>query len=151
MEDISQIEKTKDVIKGFKVSRESIYYTSLFGVAFIVSIVLAFIGKAQHNKGLVVYASVLIPLFLIAASVSARFISLSKNTIYVQDGVLVIKTFFATRHFEIDQIKKLTSATSGTDGITSINVTYHEKTVRYKFKNLTKDEAMQIKRAVSKR
>lgn len=149
MKDISQIEKSKNVIKGFKASRESIYYTCLFGVAFAVSVALAFIGKAQQNKALVVYACILIPLFLISTCVAVRFVFLTKNTVYTKDGVLVIKTFFTTRRFKISDIEKLTSTTSGADGITTMNVTYRSKTVRYKFKKFTKDEAQQIRRAAS--
>ena len=75
-------ENTKDVIRGSRLSRESIYYTALFGVAFIVSIALLLIAIKQSNTGLIIYSSILIPVFLISSIIAARFIALNKNKIY---------------------------------------------------------------------
>ena len=139
---------SKEVILGFRVSRESIYYTSLFGVAFIISLVLLCIAVSRHNKALTIYAAILVPLFIVTASIAARFTCLSKNKIHVKDGFLVIKTFFVTRRFKIAEIKKITSAQSGSDSATSLKITYRDKTFKYTFKNFTKEQASQLKRAV---
>lgn len=141
--------ENKDVIIGFKANRESIYYTSLFSVAFAASILLLIFGKTQNNKGLVTYASVLIPVFLISALIAARFTCVGKNKVYLTKNTLVIKTFFITRKFKTSEIKKLTSAKYG-DGCTSLNIKYHQKTYKYNFKNITKDDVSKIKHAIPK-
>ena len=141
--------ENKDVIIGFKANRESIYYTSLFSVAFAASILLLIFGKTQNNKGLVTYASVLIPVFLISALIAARFTCVGKNKVYLTKNTLVIKTFFITRKFKTSEIKKLTSAQYG-DGCTSLNIKYHQKTYKYNFKNITKDDVSKIKHAIPK-
>ena len=140
-------ENTKDVILGFRVSRESIYYTALFSVAFVISLVLLFIAIKQGNSGLTIYASVLVPVFLTSAVIAARFTSLSKNKIYVDNGILVIKTFFATNKFKTSSIQKLTSAQHDKN-VTSIKITYKNQIHKYNFKNFTKEEASHLKRAV---
>ena len=140
-------ENTKDVIRGSSLSRESIYYTALFGVAFIVSLVLLFIAIKQGNNGLIIYSSILIPVFLISALVAARFTVLSKNKIYVENGTLVIKTFFATRKFKTADIRKFTSA-QHENNVTAIRITYHNKVHKFSFKNFTKEEITHMKRAI---
>ena len=151
MKDIKKKENTKEVITGLRISRESIYYTALFGVAFILSLVLLFIAISQSNKALTIYASVLVPVFLISTLIAVRFTCFTKNRIYVEDEVLVIKTFFTTRKFSIKKIKKLTFPQSEGETVTSVNITYCDQTFRYNFKNLEKEEAQHLKRAVSKR
>jgi hypothetical protein len=140
-------ENTKDVIKGFRLSRESLYYAILFGVAFAVSLVLLFIAIKQENKGLIIYSSILIPIFLISASVATRFTVLSKNKIYVDNGILVIKTFFATKKFKTADIKKLTSA-QHEKNITAIKITYQNRVHKFNFKNFTKEDLTHMKRAI---
>lgn len=150
MKDISSFEKTKDVIAGRHISKESIYYTVLFGIALIVSVALMIVACAQDNKGLKIYAAVLIPLFVLATSVSARFTCISKNKIYIKNGSIVIKSFFVTRKFNISEIKKLTSAQFGKEGLTSIKLKYREKTFKYTFKSLTKEDVAKIRHTLSK-
>ena len=140
-------ENTKNVIRGERLSRESIYYTSLFGLAFIVSLVLLFIAIKQGNNGLIIYSSILIPVFLISALVAARFTVLSKNKIYVDNGILVIKTFFATKKFKTADIKKFTSA-QHENNVTAIKITYQNKVHKFNFKNFTKEEITHMKRAI---
>lgn len=150
MKDISALSNSKNVIAGEKVSREGIYYASLFGAALITSIVLLIISIVKHNKGLTVYSSILIPVFLIAGLAAARYIMMSKDTVYLKDGNLVIKSFFTTRKFKISEITKLTAAQNGNDGPTSVNITYGEKTYYYKL-NITKEQTADIKRSVSQK
>lgn len=140
-------ENTKDIIKGFRLSRESLYYAILFGVAFAVSLVLLFIAIKQENKGLIIYSSILIPIFLISASVATRFTVLSKNKIYVDNGILVIKTFFATKKFKTADIKKFTSA-QNEKNITAIKITYQNRVHKFNFKNFTKEDLTHMKRAI---
>lgn len=149
MKDISSIEKSKDVITGFGVNKESVYYICLFGAASITSLVLLIISYIQRNSGLKIYSWILLPVFIICTAIAARYTFVSKNKIYVQNGVLVIKSFFITRKFEIEKIKKLTSATNNKDGITIINITYGTKTVNYKYKSITKEEVAHLRHATS--
>ena len=140
-------ENTKNVIKGFRLSRESVYYTSLFSVAFVVSLVLLFIAIGQENTGLIIYSSILIPIFLSCAIVAARFTVLSKNKIYVENGTLVIKTFFATKKFKTADIRKFTSA-QHENNVTAIKITYQNKIHKFNFKNFTKEDLTHMKRAI---
>ena len=140
-------ENTKDVIKGVRLSRESLYYAILFGVAFAVSLVLLFIAIKQGNTGLIIYSSILIPVFLISSIIAARFIALNKNKIYVENGTLVIKTFFANRKFKTADIKKFTSA-QHEKNITAIKITYQNRVHKFNFKNFTKEELTHMKRAI---
>ena len=142
-------ENTKDVIRGSRLSRESIYYTALFGVAFMVSIALLLIAIKQSNTGLIIYSSILIPVFLISSIIAARFIALNKNKIYVENGTLVIKTFFANRTFKTANIQKFTSA-NHENNVTAIRITYHNKVHKFSFKNFTKEEITHMKRAIKK-
>lgn len=151
MKDNREKENTKDVIAGLRVNRESIYYTSLFGAAFIVSLVLLCIAISQHNKALTIYASVLVPVFLISTLIAVRFTCFTKNRIHIKDGTLVIKTFFTTRKFSIKEIKKITFPHSEGDYVTLVNITYYGKTFRYNFKNLKKEDAMRLKHMASKK
>ncbi len=150
MKDITSIAKSKEVITGLRVNRESVYYTALFGAAFLLSVALLIISLVQENKGLTIYASVLVPLFLVASLVAARSVCVSKNKIYVRRGVLVIKSFFCTRRIEIASIERLTAANFGNKGQTSVNVTYGNKTAKYIFKNLTKEEIAHLRRATAR-
>ena len=149
MKDISSLDKSKHVITGNCINKESVYYTALFGAAFIVSIVLMVIAIIQENRGLKIYSAFLIPAFLICTAIAARFACISKNKIYMKSGNLVIKSFFITRKFKMSNIKKLTSAQFGKEGLTSIKINYCNKTFKYTFKNITKDDTAIIKRAIS--
>ena len=141
--------ESKETIIGLKINRESIYYTALFSLAFLASIALLIFGKLQFNDGLVIYASVLMPVFLICAVIAARFTCVTKDKIYIADGTLVIKKFFITRKFKTSEIKKLTSAQYA-GGLTSLNIKYNGKTYNYSFKNLTKDDVTKIRHAIPK-
>ena len=140
----------KVIITGRRISRESIYYTALFTLALAVSIALLVIARKTGNKGLTIYSAILIPVFSICTLISTRFACISKNTIHVNKKTLVIKTFFITRRVNVAVIKKLTIAQNEKDGITSIKLTLRDKTLRYSFKNFTKDEATQLRHAISK-
>ena len=140
----------KEVITGFFVNRESIYYSVLFTLAFMVSIALLVIAKSKSNKGLVIYSAILIPLFFIATAVAIRCVCISKNKIHVKGGKLVIKTFFITRRIPISAIKKLTVAQFGDKNLTSVKLSLRDKAFRYKFKSFTKEEAAHLRRAISK-
>ena len=150
MKDISSIEKSKDVVYGLGVNRESIYYTALFGAASLTALVLLIISYAQKNTALKIYAWVLLPVFAICTVIAARYSIQSKNKVYAQCGVLVIKSFFATRKFEIMKIEKLTAATNNKDGVTTVNVCYGGRTFNYKFKSMTKEEIAHLRRVISK-
>ena len=141
----------KDIIKGTKVSREAIYYAALFTLGAIVSTVLAFIGKANENKGLLIYALVLLPIFVTAALVAARFICVSVGTVCKKGDVLVIKTYFMTKRYNISEIKKLSVVQHKDGEITEIKFDYRENTAKYTFNNMTKDEVTRLKRATLKK
>ena len=145
MKNNSTTEITKNTIRGDRVSRESIYYTSLFGVALITAIVLLIISIARHNKSLTIYASLIGALFLIATLVAVRCICMSKNTLHTVGDTLVIKRFFVTRKFKSDKINKLTIVKFGDKGLNKVNITYGEKTFRYKFYNLSKEEISKLR------
>lgn len=150
MKDISSIEKSKDVIKGLEINRESVYYTALFGAASVVSLVLLIISYVQRNAGLKIYSWILLPIFLIGTLAAARYAFVSKNRIYTKCGVLVIKSFFITRHFEIAKIEKLTAAKFGDKGLASVNITYGEKSFKYTFKDCSKEEINELRRLTSR-
>ena len=139
----------KEVIAGEKINRESLYYTVLFGIGAIVSAILIYIGVAKHNKGLMIYSIVLAPILLALALVFARLTCVSKNTVYTKDARLVIKSFPITRRFLTEDIKRITVAQNGADGITSVNVKYQRRTYNFRLKKITKEEAACIKRAAS--
>lgn len=140
----------KDVIAGLNINKESVYYSALFGLAFFVSIALLVIAKTQNNKGLIIYSAVLIPLFFISAVIATRFACISKNKIHVNNGKLVIKTFFLTRRLKVSDIKKMTCAQLGDKGMTSLKFTMRNKVIRYKFKNFTKEESLHLRHSISK-
>lgn len=139
----------KNVIAGKRLSRESLYYSILFGMGAVAAAVLLYLGITKHNKGLIIYSGILIPVFLIGTLIAVRFVLVSKNTVYSTDEVLVVKAFFITRKFKVAEIEKLTAAQSGVDGITSVNITYRGKTAHYRFKDLTKDDVSSLRRATS--
>ena len=141
----------KDIIKGTKISREGIYYTALFTLGAIVAAILVFVGMTKENKGLTIYASVLLPIFIISALVAARFVCISVGTVCKKGDVLVIKTFFTTRKYKVSEISKLTVAQNNTDGITTVNITRFGKNTCHKFKDFTKEEVAHLKRATIKK
>ena len=150
MKDISSIEKSKDVVYGLGVNKESVYYTALFGAASLTALVLLIISYAQRNTALKIYAWILLPIFAICTVIAARYSFASWNKIYAHCGVLVFKSFFITRKFEIAKIEKLTAATNNKDGVTTVNVCYGDRTFNYKFKSMTKEEIAHLRRATSK-
>lgn len=141
----------KDIIKGTKISREGIYYTALFTLGAIVAAILVFVGMAKENKGLTIYASVLLPIFVISALVAARFVCISVGTVCKKGDVLVIKTFFMTRRYNVGEIEKLYVTQSKDEKITEIKIAYRDNVVDYTFKNMTKEEAAHFKRATLKK
>ena len=150
MKDISSIEKSKDVITGLGVNKESAYYTALFSLASITAMVLMIISYVQKNTGLKIYSWILLPIFIICTAIAARYTFVSKNTIYVQCGILAVKSFFITRKFEIGKIEKITAATNNKNGISTVNVIYGGKTFNYEYKSMTKEEIAHLRRATSK-
>lgn len=150
MKDISSIEKSKNVIKGLEINRESVYYTALFGVASLVSLVLLIVSYVQRNTGLKIYSWILLPVFAVCTLVAARYAFVSKSRIYTKCGVLVIKSFFVTRHFEIAKIEKLTAAKFGENDLASVNITYGEKSFKYTFKGCSKEEINELRRITSR-
>ena len=150
MKDISSIEKSKDVVLGLCINRESVYYSALFGTASLTALVLLIISYAQRNAGLKIYSWILLPVFVICTAIAARYAFVSKNKIYAQCGTLVIKSFFVTRKYEIAKIDKLTAATNNKDGVTSVNVIYGRSTHNYKYKSITKEEIAHLRRVTSK-
>ena len=149
MKDNSQ-SRSKDVIKGNPLNKETLYYSILFGVGFIVILVLMILGCCYHNPGLAIYAGILTPIFLAVSLLSLRYTLVSMDTIYAEEGVLVVKTLLSTKKFEIAKIDKLTAATNNNDNVTTINITVGENTARYEFKNITKDEIAHLRRVTSK-
>ena len=150
MKDISKIKKSKDVITGHSINKESVYYICLFGAAVITALILLIIAYIQRNSGLKIYSWILLPFFSLCTAIAARYTYVGKSKIYVLDGVLVIKSFFATRKFRIEKIEKLTSATNNKDGVTALNIGYKGKVINYKFKTITKEEIAHLRHATSK-
>lgn len=150
MKDISSIEKSKDIVYGLSVNRESLYYTALFGAASITALVLLIISYAQKNTALKIYAWILLPVFALCTLIATRYSFASKNKIYAQRGILVIKSFFITRKFEILKIEKISAATNNKNGVTAVNVFYGGKTYNYKLKSMTKEEIAHLRRVTSK-
>ena len=145
MKDKSQ--NTKEVITRSKANRESLYYTALFTLGAIAAVVLICIGKANANKGLTIYAAVLLPIFVIAALVAARSFCVSINTVHKKCDTLVIKTYFMTRKYNVGQIKRF-SLTQDKDGtLTEVKMIYRGNAIRHTFKKMTKEEAAHFKRA----
>ena len=140
----------RDVIVGHKISKESIYYTALFGVAMIVAIALLFVSISQNNTGLTIYSSCLIPLFLMSTAIAARCIFISKDKMYVENGTLVIKKFFSTKKYSIDKIEKLKVTKNYEKDSTAVRITYKNETTKYIFKNFTKEESAHLKSATFK-
>ena len=137
---------TKSYIKGKPISKEALYYSILFSVSFIVGVVILFIGLANKNKGLSLYAGIITPIFLILAITAAIYLIKHREAIYVEENDLVIKQLFSTGRFTIAKIKKITAATNNTNGITTVNVTCQGKVKGYKFKNISKEEIAQLRR-----
>ncbi|MBQ7344007.1 MAG: hypothetical protein IJW53_04500 [Clostridia bacterium] len=150
MKDISSIERSKDVVYGLGVNRESVYYSILFGAASITALVLLIISYAQKNTALKIYAWILLPIFLVCTVIAARYAFASKNKIYAQCGVLVIKSFFITRKFKIASIEKISAATNNKSGVTTVNVFYDKRTYNYKLKSMTKEEIAHLRRVTSR-
>ena len=137
----------KNVIAGEKVSNEGIYYASLFGAALITSIILLIISTQKIYRGLTIYSAILIPVFAIACIAAARYITVSKNTVYLCDGNLVIKSFFVTRSFKINDIKKMNVTYNEVVKRAHVKINYEAKNYEYKL-NLTKEQTASLKRAV---
>ena len=143
-------EKSRDIIKGKPLNREAIYYSALFGAAFVFSLVLLLYGNVKSNSGLITYSAILVPVFATAALASLIFAIRSNNIIYVEDEVLVINRFLSTRKIPLADIGRVSVATNNKTGITSINVNYNGKTAHYNYKNFTKEEIAHLRRATSK-
>ena len=140
------LQNKKEAIIGSRANRESLYYTILFTLGAIAAAVLICLGSAKANKGLTNYAAVLLPIFVIAALVFARFSYVSANTVHKNNGVLVIKTFFITRKYNVSEIEKFALMQSKNGEITEVKIIYREKTFYHTFKKMTKEEAARLKR-----
>lgn len=141
--------RSRDVIKGTKLSREALYYSILFGVAFVVSVVILVFGIIFKSGGLIAYASVLTALFLVGSLAAVRFTLISRDTIYVENGQLVIKSFTGTKSFKITKITKL-SAVTDEKNVTKVKITTGKQHTKYKFRNLTKEDIANLKSVTSK-
>ena len=151
MKDIETLEKSRDVIRGEKYNRETMYYTALFGFAALAFLVVFIRGICIKNTGLIVYSAILCPLFTLAALLVLRLTLVSKDQLYVEDGYLVIKTFTVTRRIAIYDIGKVSAATNEKTNVTSVKINYgRNNTVKYKYKNFTKEEIAHLKRATSR-
>ena len=150
MKKTSSSGQSKDVIIGYKSNKESIYYTSLFGAAFLISLALLFVGIRQGNKGLIIYSAILLPLFIAATAISVRFIFMSKGNIYVENGALKVNTFFRTSSIRISDIDALKVKQLDDEGITVIKIKHNGNTSKFRFNKLSKDEVAHLRRATSK-
>ena len=151
MKDISSIAKSKEVVKGITVNRELVYYSSLFSAASVASAVLIIIALVQSNTALIIYASILLPVFLLASLTAVRFMLVSLNTVFVQSDELVIKSFFITKRIKIDNIEKLTCIKLEKGTKTTVKVAYSGKSFRRTFKSMSKEEIAHLRRVTSKR
>lgn len=142
--------QTKDVITGRRINRETIYYAALFTLALAASIVLLISAKVKNNKGLLIYSAILIPVFAICVISAVRAAYVSKNRMYVKGEVLIIKSFFYTRKIKINAIKRLTVTKGKKDGFTSIKLSLRDKTVRYSFKDFSKEDSAHLRNSISK-
>lgn len=147
MKESNTQKKAKEIIVGEKISKEGIYYAALFGAALITSIVLLIVSTKRIYRGLTIYSSVLIPLFAIACAWAVRYIMTCKNRIYIENGELVIKSFFANRRFKISEIKKFTANHNENTGLALIKISYGENNCSYKL-NITKEQTLKLKRSV---
>ena len=150
MKDISTLKNSRDVIRGAKLSREFLYYAVLFGIGCITSLVLLVFGIVNKQTALIVYTSIIVPIFLALTLVFSRLTLVSHNTIYVENGTLVIKSFFKTREFAIMEIGKVSAAINNKSNVTSVNVTYGKTTYNYEYKSFTKEDIAHLRRATSK-
>lgn len=143
----NNLQNTKEVITRSKANRESLYYTILFTLGAIAAAVLICLGSAKANKGLTIYAAVLLPIFVIAALVAARSFCVSMNTVHKKCDTLVIKTFFMTRKYNVSEIEKFALMQSKNGEITEVKIIYRKKAFYHTFKKMTKEEAAHFKRA----
>jgi hypothetical protein len=139
----------REVIRGERLNRETLYYTVLFGIAFVVITVLMVFGFMYHNPVLAIYAGILVPIFIAGFFVTLRLTLVSKNTVYVENKTLVIKSFASTKKYQLKEITRITAATNSTTGVTTINVTSGATTKSYSFKNFTNDQIAQLRKATS--
>jgi hypothetical protein len=149
MKDISTV-KSIDVIKGKPLNKEAAYYSALFGCALIFSMVLLIYGIAKRNSGLITYSAILVPVFLVITIIALRFVAASFNSIYVENETLVIRKFLTAKKIPLADIVRVSVATNNKTDITSVNVTYGDKTAHYTYKNLTKEDVAHLRRATSK-
>ena len=150
MNKIATDETQKDVIRGFKLNRETLYYTVLFGVGAVISIVLFILGIVFKSAGLMIYTGLITVLFTLAALMTFRLTLISKETLYVENGQLVFKRFFKTDIIAISEIGRVAAVTGLKNDVTTINITYGKNVAKYKFKNFTKEEIAHLRRATSK-
>lgn len=149
MKDTLANNKSRDVIKGTRLSREALYYSILFGVAFVISVVLFVFGIIFKSGGLIAYSSTLTVLFLVGSLSAIRFTLISHETVYAEDGYLFIKSFSGTQRFKISKITKL-SAVTDEKNVTKVKITTGKQHAKYKFRNLTKEDIVNLKRVTSK-
>lgn len=146
MKDITSVSKSKEILFESKANKEWIYYVCLFGSAFVAAVVLIFIGHKNENAGLKTYAAVLAPLFALAAAISARLLFASINQIFTKNGTLYIKRPFYTKRIALDKIETVTVAKYGDKGLTSLKITYGEKSAKYSLAGVTREDAARLKK-----
>ena len=150
MKDITALENSKDVIRGARLNRETLYYTVLFGAATVTALVLLILGISYKNTSLIVYTSCLIPLFSLLCLTVLRLTLISKDTLYVEDGELVVKRFFKTERIKLRDIGKVSAVTDDKKNSTTINVTHGKIVSKYTFKHFTKEDIAHLRRVTSK-
>ena len=150
MKDITALENSKDVIRGARFNRETLYYTVLFGAATVTSIVLLILGICYKNTNLIVYTACLVPLFSLSCLTVLRLTLISKDTMYVEGGELVVKRFFTTERVKLADISKLSVVTDEKKNSTTVNLTHGKNVSKYTFKHFTKEETAHLRRAASK-
>ncbi len=150
MKDISQIEKSKEVIVDSKINREFIYYLVLFTIALISAVVLIFIAFKNNNLGLKIYSLILTPLFLILSLLSARLLYASHNMIFVKNSCLYIKRSLYTKKILISKIDGIKVASNEKESTVFVKISYGDKTYRLSLKGLEKEDVINIKKILTR-
>lgn len=146
MKDITSISKSKEVLFESKANKEWLYYVCLFGAAFVAAVALIFVAYNKENAGLKIYATILAPVFALASAIAARLFYASANSIFIKNGTLYIKRPFYTKRIAVDKIETVTVAKYGDKGLTSLKITYGEKSAKYSLANVTREDAVRLKK-----
>ena len=136
----------KEVLINSKTNKESIYYVCLFGLGFIASMVLLIYAIVKSNQALIIYSSILTPVFVIATLAATRFAIASTNPVFIKNDELFIKSFLRTLRIKRSDIDKITVATFTDSHKTSVNITYGGKNTKYTFENISKETAAKLRK-----